>query len=148
MKKTLSATDAVVADLYLLYVTTEKANGKTSTWMANSPDGGGYVLNNTPSTKFFRYWTKEQATAIKKSLDKLERLSPWSCEGKTTFKVMTLKSAVNMTIKKMKEQMITRQFASPTDVRRTSNELDRRISCAEKGEPEELPVSFLRKYKL
>jgi hypothetical protein len=139
----LTATDAVVSDLFLLYVTTEKADGKkTSTWMANSADGGGYALNNTPSTKFFRYYTKEQANEIKKSLDKLEKLTPWSREGKTTYKVMSLRAAVNQTIKKMKEQMVLRMLASEKNVRATKNEIDTRVSKAEKQESEKIPVVF------
>lgn len=137
----LAATDAVVSDLFLLYVTTEKANGtKSSTWMANSSDGGGYVLNNTPSTKFFRYYTKEQANEIKKSLDKLEKLNPWSREGKTTYKVMSLKAAVNLTIKRMKENMRLRMLATERDVRKTKDSIDSRVCKAENKEIESVPV--------
>lgn len=147
---TKATTGSVASNLYLLYVTTEKADGTTtSTWMANSPDGGGYSCHNTPSTKFLRYWTKEQVSEIKKSFDKLEKLSPWGGSNtKTTFKVMSLKAAVNHTIKRMKELMDTRKLANVSDVRVTKSRIDSHIRSVEKGEPEELPVSFLGKYKL
>ena len=141
-RTTLTATDAVVSDLYLLRVSTEKADGtKTSTWMANSNDGAGYVLNNQPSAKFFRYYTKEQANEIKKSLDKLEKVSPFYGEGsKTTYKVMTLKAAVNQYIKRMKEQMILRQLANENDVRETKCSIDSRVRKAESNQREQSPV--------
>lgn len=133
MKTTLRATESVVSDLYLLYVTTEKADGtKTSTWMANPSEGSGYILNSTPSTKYFRYYTKKQATEIKKSLDKLEKLSPFGGDNtKTTYKVMSLKAAVNQTIKRMKEQMITRMFANEMAVSQTKSRIDKDIRNAE-----------------
>lgn len=144
-----STTGSVASDLYLFYVTTEKADGtKVSTWMANSSDGGGYTCNNTPSTKFFRYYTKEQANEIKKSLDRLEKLSPWGGDKtKTTYKVMSLKAAVNHTIKRMKELMDTRILANASDVCLTKSQINTRIRKAETNDPE-LSVEFLKGYKL
>ena len=94
------------AELYLFYVTMTDNTGKVShTWMANS--NNGYIeCFNSPSWNKFRYYTKEQAKSIKKMLDQLEKIKQKGGSTiKSEYKIMSLKSAVNFHIKKMKEMM-------------------------------------------
>ena len=94
------------AELYLLYVMMPDITGKVShTWMANSISGDRTCFNS-PSWNQFRYYTKEQAKSIKKMLDQLEKIKQKGGSTiKSEYKIMSLKSAVNFHIKKMKEMM-------------------------------------------
>ena len=97
------------AELYLFYVTITDITGKVShTWMANSISGYRTCFNS-PSWNQFRYYNKEQAKSIKKMLDQLEKIKQKGGSTiKSEYKIMSLKSAVNFYIKKMKEAMENR----------------------------------------
>lgn len=124
---------ATASELYLFHVTEEKADGTTSsTWMANSSEGSGLAQRNVPSTKWFTYFTKEQATELKKLLDKKAKLQEKDYKVKVTYKVMSLKSAVNYYCKRMKELMDTRQPAGTGTFNLTKRSVDSDIARLEK----------------
>ena len=128
------------AELYLLYVTTTYITGKVShTWMANSING--YIeCFNSPSWNKFRYYTKEQAKSIKKMLDQLEKIKQKGGSTiKTEYKIMSLKSAVNFHIKKMKEMMEKRLLVTISEYRKTETGIQKDIEIVTK-DIKEIPI--------
>ena len=126
---------ATSSELYLFYVTmTDNNTGKvTHTWMANSINAGRTCFN-TPSWKDFRYYSKEQAQSIKKMLDALNKIR--QKDGAITnyeYKIMSLKSAVNFHIKKMKELMEKRLPVTIQECYRTEVMLQNEIDRESKG---------------
>lgn len=126
---------ATSSELYLFYVTmTDNNTGKvTHTWMSNSINGGRTCFN-TPSWKDFRYYSKEQAQSIKKMLDVLNKIR--QKDGAITnyeYKIMSLKSAVNFHIKKMKELMEKRLPVTVQECYRTEVMLQNEIDRESKG---------------
>ena len=126
---------ATSSELYLFYVTmTDNNTGKvTHTWMSNSINGGRTCFN-TPSWKDFRYYSKEQAQSIKKMLDVLNKIR--QKDGAITnyeYKIMSLKSAVNFHIKKMKELMEKRLPVTIQECYRTEVMLQNEIDRESKG---------------
>lgn len=116
------------AELYLFCVTMTDITGKVShTWMANSING--YIeCFNSPSWNKFRYYSKEQAKSIKKMLDQLEKIKQKSGSTiKTEYKIMSLKSAVNFHIKKMKEMMEKRLPVTISEYRKTETGIQKDI---------------------
>ena len=128
------------AELYLFYVTTTYITGKVShTWMANSING--YIeCFNSPSWNKFRYYTKEQAKSIKKMLDQLEKIKQKGGSTiKTEYKIMSLKSAVNFHIKKMKEMMEKRLPVTISDYHKTETNIQKDIEIVTK-DIKEIPI--------
>ena len=126
---------ATSSELYLFYVTMTDNNTRkvTHTWMANSINGGRTCFN-TPSWKDFRYYSKEQAQSIKKMLDVLNKIR--QKDGAITnyeYKIMSLKSAVNFHIKKMKELMEKRLPVTIQECYRTEVMLQNEIDRESKG---------------
>ena len=126
---------ATSSELYLFYVTmTDNNTGKvTHTWLSNSINGGRTCFN-TPSWKDFRYYSKEQAQSIKKMLDVLNKIR--QKDGAITnyeYKIMSLKSAVNFHIKKMKELMEKRLPVTIQECYRTEVMLQNEIDRESKG---------------
>ena len=128
------------AELYLFYVTMTDNTGKvTHTWMANSING--YIeCFNSPSWNKFRYYTKEQAKSIKKLLDKLENIKQKGGSTiKSEYKIMSLKSAVNFHIKKMKEMMEKRLPVTISEYYNTETILKKDIE-RESKDIKEIPI--------
>lgn len=126
---------ATSSELYLFYVTNTDATGKvTHTWMANHISGG-YTWHNTPSWKEFRYYTKEQAKTLKKELDKYQKLIKKNGSTYTSeYKIMSLKAAVNFTIKRMKELMETRELVNYSGYLSTKQKVAADIAREERGD--------------
>ena len=128
------------AELYLLYITMTDITGKVShTWMANSING--YIeCFNSPSWNKFRYYTKEQAKSIKKMLDQLEKIKQKGGSTiKTEYKIMSLKSAVNFHIKKMKEAMEKRLPVTISEYHKTETGIQKDIEIVSK-DIKEIPI--------
>ena len=128
------------SELYLFYVTMTDITGKVShTWMANSINGGRTCFNS-PSWNQFRYYTKEQAKSIKKMLDQLEKIKQKGGSTiKSEYKIMSLKSAVNLYIKKMKEMMEKRLSVTISEYHKTETLLQKDIDRESKG-IKEIPI--------
>ena len=128
------------AELYLFYVTMTDITGKVShTWMANSINGARTCFN-TPSWNQFRYYTKEQSKSIKKMLDQLEKIRQKDGSTiKNEYKIMSLKSAVNFYIKKMKELLEKRLPVTISEYYRTETLLQKDIDRESKG-IKEIPI--------
>lgn len=128
------------SELYLFYVTMTDITGKVShTWMANSINGGRTCFNS-PSWNQFRYYNKEQAKSIKKMLDQLEKIKQKGGSTiKSEYKIMSLKSAVNLYIKKMKEMMENRLSVTISEYHRTETLLQKDIDRESKG-IKEIPI--------
>ena len=126
--------------IYVFYVTNTDSTGKvTHTWMAKLITGA-LGCHNTPSWNQFRYFTLEQAKTIKKELDKYQKLCQKNGSTyKSEFKIMSLKTAVNHTIKRMKELMETRELASYSDYISVKQRISADIKREEKG-IKELPL--------
>lgn len=124
------------SEMYLFYVTNTDATGKvTHTWMANHCNSGNYVWFHSPSWKEFRYFTKEQAKEIKKELDKYQKLCQKNGSTyKSEYKIMSLKSAVNFTIKRMRELMETRELVNYSGYILTKKRIKDDISREERGD--------------
>ena len=128
------------AELYLFYVTMTDITGKVShTWTANSING--YIeCFNSPSWNNFRYYTEEQAKSIKKMLDQLEKIKQKGGSTiKTEYKIMSLKSAVNFHIKKMKEMMEKRLPVTISDYHKTETNIQKDIEIVTK-DIKEIPI--------
>ena len=123
------------SELFLFYVTNTDATGKvTHTWMANHVTGG-YTWFHSPSWKEFRYYTKEQAKAIKKELDKYQKLLKKNgTTYKSEYKIMSLKAAVNFHIKRMKELMMNRELVNYSEYIITKQKIASDISREERGD--------------
>ena len=88
----------------------------------------------------FRYYTKEQAKSIKKMLDQLEKIKQKGGSTiKSEYKIMSLKSAVNLYIKKMKEIMEKRLPATIYEYHKTETLLQKDIDRESKG-IKEIPI--------
>ena len=128
------------AELYLFYVTMTDITGKVShTWMTNSING--YIeCFNSPSWNKFRYYSKEQAKSIKKMLDQLEKIKQnGGSTIKTEYKIMSLKSAVNLHIKKMKEAMEKRLPVTISEYHKTETGIQKDIEIVSK-DIKEIPI--------
>lgn len=126
---------ATSSGLYLFYVTNTDATGKvTHTWMANHVSGS-YTWFHSPSWKEFRYYTKEQAKNIKKELDKYQKLLKKNgTTYKSEYKIMSLKSAVNFHIKRMKELMESRELVNYSGYLTTKQKIAADIVREERGD--------------
>ena len=124
------------SEMYLFYVTNTDATGKvTHTWMANHCNNGSYAWFHSPSWKEFRYFTKEQAKEIKKELDKYQKLCQKNGSTyKSEYKIMSLKSAVNFTIKRMRELVETRELVNYSGYILTKKRIKDDISREERGD--------------
>lgn len=127
-------------ELYLFYVTMTDITGKVShTWMANYI-GGGRTCFNSPSWNQFRYYNREQAKTIKKMLDQLEKIKQKGGSAiKNEYKIMSLKSAVNFHIKKMKEMMEKRLPVTISEYYKTEAILKKDIE-RESKDNKEIPI--------
>ena len=128
------------SELYLFYVTMTENTGKiTHTWMANYING--YIeCFNSPSWNKFRYYTKEQAKSIKKLLDKVEKIKQKNESTiKTEYKIMSLKSAVNFHIKKIKEMMEKKLPVTISEYHKTETSIQKNIEMISK-DIKEIPI--------
>ena len=127
-------------ELYLFYVTITDITGKVSyTWMANSINNG-MTCFNSPSWNQFRYYTKDQAKSIKKMFDQLEKIKQKSGSTiKKEYKIMSLKSAINFYIKKMKELMEKRLPVTISEYYKTETIIKKDIERESKG-IKEIPI--------
>ena len=128
------------AELHLFYVTMTDITGKVShTWMANSING--YIeCFNSPSWNKFRYYSKKQAKSIKKMLDQLEKIKQKGGSTiKTEYKIMSLKSAVNFHIKRMKEAMEKRLQVTISEYHKTEAGIQKDIEIVSK-DIKEIPI--------
>ena len=107
--------------------------------MANSISGDRTCFNS-PSWNQFRYYTKEQAKSIKKMLDQLEKIKQKGGSTiKTEYKIMSLKSAVNFHIKKMKEAMEKRLPVTISEYHKTETGIKKDIEIVSK-DIKEIPI--------
>ena len=128
------------SELYLFYVTMTDNTGKVShTWMANS--NNGYIeCFNSPSWNKFRYYSKEQAKSIKKLLEQVEKIKQKNGSTiKYEYKIMSLKSAVNFHIKKIKEMMEKRLPVTISEYNKTEAGIQKDIEIVSK-DIKEIPI--------
>ena len=128
------------AELYLFYVTMVDITGKLShTWMANSING--YIeCFNSPSWNKFRYYSKEQAKSIKKLLEQVEKIKQKNGSTiKYEYKIMSLKSAVNFHIKKIKEMMEKKLPVTISEYHKTEASIQKNIEIVSK-DIKEIPI--------
>ena len=145
------------AELYLFYVTMTDNTGKVShTWMANS--------NNFYIAKQFAYSERQQwgfsesrkpsaktshaahtlhpltGTGAGELLDKLENIKQKGGSTiKSEYKIMSLKSAVNFHIKKMKEAMEKRCLVTVSEYNKTETGIQKDIEIVSK-DIKEIPI--------